>query len=333
MPTLIRVLVFSVGLLGSCSPIGAKSLKAQQTLFHEHTVTALASSDALDRAATGDMRGRVLIWSLSEFAPVTELVAPEDVTRSRVRSLAWSSAGELAVATDWTGAVEVWTGEAHTRTLQAYTGQATAVAWGGDGRLVTGGGDSAEEASAIEDPLGDQAPPLVPSIKVWRDDVMVQQFSVPQGMVQDLAVSEDNRWIAAAAGQTVVIWRADTGTELARLEGVGDVTGLEFQSGDLLVMGSQGVQRASGPDFAAGSVFSTMRAPAAAGLMAGFVILGDYEMVRVYQLPGLNSVAEHPGRAYAMAAVGDGLWIALADELLGLNAQGELSARRSLRAP
>jgi hypothetical protein len=73
------------------------------------------------------------------------------------------------------------------------------------------------------------------------------------------------------------------------------------------------------------------RAPAAGGVGDDLLVLGDFERIRAYRLPGMDPLGDVPGRAYAVTPAEDEVWIATADELVRLDRDGRLLGRRSFR--
>ncbi|MEZ4435807.1 MAG: hypothetical protein R3F65_25705 [bacterium] len=299
---------------------------------HAHTVTAIAAAPDGARLVTGDMKGGVIVWARDAVTPIAALTPPDALERSRVRGLAFSREGRLAIATDWTGTVELWDGERFAGAIRAATGQVTAVAWTPDGALLTGGTDRGAPAGG-DAPFDEEAPtPAV--VTRWKGDTAERRFEGPTGMVGALAVSAEGDYIAAGVGEQVVVWRASGGEPIARFSGVGEVRALAFDAADgaprLVAVGAGGLRTTAGEGFEPGPVQTAVKAPAAAIITADRVAAAGYDQIRIHQRPDLEPIGEVPGRAYAATAVGDALWIALADAVVRVDATGREGARHRI---
>ncbi len=300
---------------------------------HDANVTAVAASAAHNLAATGDISGGVLLWSIEPPEPRAVLSPPGGVTRSKIQGLAFSPAGTLAVSTDWTGTVELWEQERLAAAIPAYTGRATAVTWTHSGLLVTSGGDHDPDAAVEDDPFDDASPPMIGWVKLWKGAQLVQKLAVPQGTARALVVSEGDQFLAAGVDQAVVVWDLSDGEEVSRFSGVGEVTGLGFLAAGLVVTGSKGTMLATGSPPRPGQLHADVRAPAAATISEGTIVAGTYESVRILRLPEMEPLAELPGRAYGAASAGDEAWVVTSDTLLRVARDGGLVGQRSLKAP
>ena len=316
-------------LVCGCVTLGAKEEgMTSSALGHRHTITAVAVTPGL--LATGDMKGEVLLWNTSPLAPRAQLEPPGE--RSRIQDLSFSLKGDLAIATDWTGEVELWSGERHLRTLRAYTGRATALAWTPEGLLVTGGGDLDPNAAEAEDAPNDEGPPLRGWVKVWANETPRLTLAHSSSSIGALAVSADGRWLAAGADEEVRVWTLPAGDLHARFSELGEITALDFGPVGLIAVGSKGL-RVLSPGVAQPGPVQAVRAPAAAGLSADRVYAGGYERIMVYRLPDLSPLADLPGRLYDAAPSEAGIWLAFADRLLLLDTDGAPVLERSVRVP
>lgn len=166
---------------------------------HSGTITSLAWSPH-GVIASGSSDNTVRLWKAETGAQIRGFTAHSDV----VCSVAWSPDGETLASGGGGGdrTIRLWSAQGDLlNTFSGHNGAVSMVAWSPDGRTLA-------SAGSIDN-----------TVRLW--DVSTGRSRVIEGHtsnVQAVAFSFDGRLLASKChDNTVRIWRADTGAEVARI--------------------------------------------------------------------------------------------------------------------
>ncbi len=186
----------------------------QRTNFTNADLTHCVFNEAFDRVktiafspdgsllATGDSRGDILLWQLTDYQPIATLTGHTD----SVNQIAFSPDGNLLASGSNDATARLWDIRSSQclKTLDDHTREVKGIALSPDGQWL---------ATASHDF----------TIKLW--DVESGQCLTTlqeQTYAHSVAFSPDGALLASSAGKTITLWATKTGQRLNRLEGHSD---------------------------------------------------------------------------------------------------------------
>lgn len=191
-------------------------------------INALAFDDDGSRLAVGMADGRIRIWESEDVqsAQVDAVPDPQPSVRldtggGAVNGLSFAANGWQLASGTANGSVQFWAlptrsdrpgqrSSRQPRRLRGHQGWVWSLAFADDGRLASTGNDG--------------------HVRLWdtQDDVESGDIAVSEGRVVALAISDDGqRLVTGTEDGQLALWNPQTGQQIARLGGHGELLGLQ----------------------------------------------------------------------------------------------------------
>jgi WD40 repeat protein len=176
---------------------------------HKGAVYHLAFNPNGRRLASSGQDGTVHVWNVETGKPALVFGAHGEP----VHGLAWSPDGQWLASAGDDSTIRMWNPEngAERRVFREHAGPARSVSWSSDGKRIVSG--------AVRN-INDEG-----EVKIWdaKTGATQKTLGIRTTGALRVAISPDDRLIAAAGDGSATVWDAVTGRERFSLDGFGDV--------------------------------------------------------------------------------------------------------------